>query len=172
MKVCEVVNVGMCLRGYSPMLVSLYVVPTICDPLVNQPIATCIEKTTSFKSLDFADYSDGKSSLRVDILIGSGYYWELVTGSVCRSERGPTAIHTKVGWVLSGPTLATSLSQCSANLVTTHVLQVDTQQEETVGLDEQLRSFWDLESLGTQEVEKTLYDDFASSITFRRWQYV
>ena len=28
-----------------------------------------------FKGLDFADYSDGKSSLRVDVLIGSDYYW-------------------------------------------------------------------------------------------------
>ena len=45
------------------------------------------------------------------------------------------------------------------NLVTTHVLQVDAQEEATVGLDEQLRSFWDLESPGLQEVEKTLYDD-------------
>ena len=84
------------------MLVSLYVVPTICKPLVSQPIATSIEKTSSFKGLNFADYSDGK---QVDVLIGSDYYWELVTGSVCRSERGPTAIHTKLGWVLSGPTL-------------------------------------------------------------------
>ena len=84
-KVCKIVNAGMCLRGYPPMLVSLYVVPTICDPLVGQPIATCIEKTSSFKGLDFADYSDGKSALQVDVLIGSDYYWEQVTGSVCRS---------------------------------------------------------------------------------------
>lgn len=90
---------------------------------------------------------------------------------MCRSERGPTAIHTKLGWVLSGPTLATSLLQCSANLVTTHVLRVDTQQEETIGLDEQLQSFWDLESLGIQEVENTIYNDFASSITFNQGRY-
>ena len=141
-KVCRIVNVGMCLRGYPPMSLPLYVVPTICDPLVSQPIATCIEKTNSFKGLDFADYSDGKSSLQVDVLVGSDYYWELVTGSVCRSEHGPTAIHTKLGWVLSGPMPASSHSQCSANLVTTHVLRADAQQQETVSLDEQLQSFW------------------------------
>ena len=154
-------NVAMCLKGYSPMSLSLYVVPTICDPLVKQPIVTCIEKTSSFKGLEFADYSDGKSSLQVDVLIGSDYYWELVTGSVCRSEQGPTAIHTKLGWVLSGPMPSTSDSRCSANLVTTHVLRVDA---ETASLDKQLRSFWELESLGIQKTEKTLYDDFASSI--------
>ena len=79
------------------MLVSLYVVLTICDPLVSQPITTSIEKINSFKGLDFADYSDGKSGLLVEVLIGSDCYWELVTGIVCRSECGPTAIHTKLG---------------------------------------------------------------------------
>ena len=74
-KVCTIVNVGMCLKGYSPMSLCLYVVPTICDPLMSQPIAACIKNSISFKGLDFADYSDGKSSLRVDVLIGSDYYW-------------------------------------------------------------------------------------------------
>ena len=114
----------MCLRGYPPMLVSI-----LCsNPLVSQPIATCIEKTNSLKGLDFADYLDGKSSLQVDRL----YFWELVIGSVCRSEYGTMVIHTRLGWVLC-PTLATSSSQCLTNLVTTNVLRVDTQHEGTVG---------------------------------------
>ena len=152
-KVCAVVNIAMCFRGYSPMPLALYVVPTICDPLVSQPIATCIENTNSFKGLEFAGYSDGKSSLQVNVLIGSDYYWELVTGSVCRSEYGPTAIHTKLGWVLSGHMPATSNSRSSANLVTTHVLRVDA---ETAGLDEQLGSFWELESLGIQKARNSV----------------
>ena len=122
MKVCMIVNVGMCLRGYPPMSLSLYVVPTICDPLVSQPIATCIERISSFKGLEFADHAGGNSSLEVDVLIGSVYYWELVTRSVCKSEHGPTAIHTKLGWVLSGPMLASDHTQCLVTLITTHVL--------------------------------------------------
>ena len=114
-KVCTIVNVGMCLKGYPPMSLSLYVVPTICGPLVGQHITTCFENTRQFMGLDFADYSDGRSSLEVDVLIGSDYYWDLVTGSVCRSEGGPTAIHTKLGWVLSGPTPAKDQAQCSMN---------------------------------------------------------
>ena len=121
-KVCEIVNVGMCLRGYPPMSVSLYVVPTVCNPLVSQPIAAIIEKISSLKGLDFADYSDGKFSLRVDVLIGSDYYWELVTGIVCRSEHGPMAIHTKLVWVLLGPTLTFNPLLFLSVLVITHVL--------------------------------------------------
>ena len=56
----------------------LYIVPTICDPLVSQPIATSIEKINSPKGLDFAHNSNGKSSLQVDVFIGSEYYRELV----------------------------------------------------------------------------------------------
>ena len=39
----------------------------------------------------------------MDVLIGSDYYWYLVTGAVVPKEYGgPTAIHTKLEWVLSG----------------------------------------------------------------------
>ena len=72
----------------------------------------------------------------MDVLIGCDYYWEFVTGNVCRSEHGPTAIHTKLGWVLPGPTLAEGGSCCSATLVTTHVLRADAQQQESAGLEE------------------------------------
>ncbi|XP_064388661.1 uncharacterized protein LOC135336735 [Halichondria panicea] len=170
-KVCTIVNVGMCLKGYPPMSLSLYVVPTICGPLVGQHITTCFENTQQFMGLDFADYSDGRSSLEVDVLIGSDYYWDLVTGSVCRSEGGPTAIHTKLGWVLSGPTPAKDQAQCSMNLTTTHVLRAETQELESTALDEQLRSFWELKSLGINKEEKTLYDEFASDITFHEGRY-
>ena len=46
------------------------------------------------------------------------------------------------------------------NLATTHVLKVEAQPQEPQCLDKQLRSFWELESLGVQEEEKTLYDEF------------
>ena len=39
----------------------------------------------------------------IDILIGSDQYWQLVTGEVVKSKSGPTAMNTKLGWVLSGP---------------------------------------------------------------------
>ena len=150
----------------------LYVVPTICDPLVSQPIAACIKNSTSFKGLDFVDHSDGKSSLRVDILIGSiiGSWSQGVCVKVCRWTHSHT--YSKLGWVLSGTALASSHSQCLANLVTTHVLRVDVREQENMSLDEQLRSFWELESLGIQEVKKTLYDDFASNLVFSQGRSV
>ena len=171
-RVCPVVKVGICLKGYPTMSLLLYAVPNICEPLSCQPISTCVEANNHLLSLDLADHSDGNAQLPVDMLIGCDYYWDLVTGSICRSEGGPTAIHTKLGWVLSGPTLSSNLAMRSATTCsTTHLLRVDCQTLESTQLEQQLRSFWELESLGIHEEEKTLYDDFASDIMFQDGRY-
>ena len=73
---------------------------------------------------------------------------------------GLVAIHTKLGWVLSGPTVSLdSALQSSTCIVTTHLLQVDSQPTNSAQRVEQLRTFWELESLGIHE-EKTLIDEF------------
>jgi len=122
-------------------------------------------------SLDLADYSDGEASLEVDVLIGSDYYWHLIMGGVSRGVHGPVAIHTKLGWVLSGSASTEGLTNCSTNLVTTHVLRVDAQPDESDSLGEQLRAFWDLESLGVVSTEKTPYDDFLNTVTIQNGRY-
>ncbi len=68
------------------MPLSLYVVPTICEPLVGQPVSACIEHHPHLVGLELADCSASDSALPVDVLIGSDYYWALVTGSVCRGS--------------------------------------------------------------------------------------
>lgn len=105
------------------------------------------------------------------MLIRCDYYWDIVTGSICKIESGPTAVHTKLGWILSGPTSARGSVNCSMNLTTTHMLRIEAQSLESRSLDEQLRSFWELESLGIQEEEKTLYDDFTTRVAFRDGRY-
>ncbi len=106
------------------------------------------------------------------VLVGCDHYWDLVTESTCRWEKGPTAIHTNLGWVLSGPTLSSNPVACpSASIVTTHLLRVDGQPAGSTQLAEQLRSFWKLESLGIHEEERMLCDEFASKITFQNGRY-
>ena len=141
----------------SPLFVSL------CHA---NPFSACAEENEHLLGLDLADSADGNAQLPIDMLIGCDYYWDLVTGRICRNERGPTAIHTKLGWVLSGPTLSSTSTLCSTtNFSTTHLLRVDCQMLESKQLDEQL------ESLGIHEEEKTLYDDFTSNITFKDGRY-
>ena len=54
-------------------------------------------------NLELADSPSGDKELNIDILIGSEYYWKPVTGEVIREDGGPIALHTNLGWVLSGP---------------------------------------------------------------------
>ena len=97
--------------------------------------------------LDLADSKEGSDRMAIDMLIGSDYYWELATGKTIRGEGGPVAIHTKLGWVLSGPVESQEDASEAVSLVTTHSLRVDCVPD-TEKLDLQLRSFWELESFG------------------------
>ena len=96
-RTCQVVQVGLRMRDGSTMQLSLFVVQMICKPLVSQPITASAETHQHLASLDLADCSDGESSMGVDVLVGSDYYWDLVTGDVRRGKGSPTAIHTRLG---------------------------------------------------------------------------
>lgn len=150
------------------MTVSLFVVPMICEPLIGQPMEVCLKQNPHLTGLELADWVDQGSRLEVDILIGSDHYWDFVTGAISKSPGGPTAVHTKLGWVLSGPMAIQGMNQCSTNLIITHVLRADTQ---TDSLGDQMRAFWELESLGIQPNEKPMCDDFSSNIKFREGRY-
>ena len=86
--------------------------------------------------LDLANVSKDETLL-VDLLIGSDFYWEFVTGNTLHGEGGPVAIRTTLGWVLSGPT-GVSNSTVSLNV---HILHAEgvTNAE----LDRDLRLFWE-----------------------------
>ena len=74
-------------------LLKLFIVPHICDPLTNQTISICTKKYSHLAQLDLADTSHDET-LEVDMLIGSDYYWEFVTGETIRGSEGPVAVGT------------------------------------------------------------------------------
>jgi len=53
----------------------------------------------------------------IDVLVGSNYYWTIVTGDLQRE--GPVAVGGKFGWLLSGPVPALGTNQLShAHVIT------------------------------------------------------
>ena len=80
-KVCPIVSASVCLRGYPSMPLTLYVMPTICEPLVGQPILVCVKQYPHLRGLELADSVESGSSMPVDVLIGSDYYWQYLSGS-------------------------------------------------------------------------------------------
>ena len=101
--------------------------------------------------LELADSADASDTLEVNELIGSDWYWSLATGKVIRGRGGPIAIHTKVGWLLSGPT---NHQEVAVNLAvtSTHALKIDSCPLEP-SLEDRLKQFWELESLARMKLQ-------------------
>ena len=79
--------------------------PLICSPIQNQAIQFAVESYDHLSHIELADSMKFSQNLGmdVDLLIGSDFYWNFLTGEIRRGEVGPVAMKTKVGWVLSGP---------------------------------------------------------------------
>lgn len=50
---------------------------------------------------ELADYAEIGNSLEVGVLISADIYWNLITGDLRREIHGPTAICSKVNWILA-----------------------------------------------------------------------
>ena len=162
--ICEVVDLGLITKGGEKLKLTALVVPFICNPLTSQPINHARDDYDHLLGIDLADSADIGDVLEVDMLIGSDFYWSLVTGRVRRGRSGPMAIHTRIGWILSGPVDRQEVS-VNLTLAATHALKIDTHPVEQ-NLDDQLRRFWELESLGIMKDEPSVYDKFVQRISF------
>ena len=126
---------------------------------LNQFISFTKERYDALKEIELADdiVNDQVSTKAIDILVGADHYWEFATGRIIRVNEGLTAVHTTLGWVLNGnvPTLSKSPPATSLT-ITAHVLIVETE----VSLGNQLRRFWEIESVGGDEVDSFDSDAF------------
>ena len=113
---------------------NLLEVPSICKPLFRQKVP--IEIVQSF-GVPLADDYQHDRNLNIDILIGMNYMWDLVQPNKFVKKQGLLAMHTVVGWILSGsfPINETILIQ-SAQLLCINASNDD------------LERFWSLEDFG------------------------
>ena len=139
------INVCVRARGGDDITMPLLAIPTICEPICGQPIILASRRYPYLSLLDLADCSDTESHLDVGILIGADLYWSVVTGRT-RQGNGPTAIETKLGWVLSGPAAGLSCESTSMSLLSCHTLKADASKIGCTDatLDDTLKMFWDL----------------------------
>ena len=148
------------------------VVPFICSPPTTQLIDHSSVTHSHFSGLELADSPDTSDIPEVDVLIGSTRYWNSVTQRVIRGDNGPTAIHVRVGWILSGPV---NQSEVTTNLTftTTHVLKVETctSLEGTCNFDDHLKQFWELESLEVTDDKTSMYKNFVQQIEHNGQRY-
>ena len=175
--------VQLCVQGMTSetcLCLNAYSVPIICSPLRNQAVNFTTRTYQHLSGLLLADSisaNENENSLEVDVLIGANYYWHFLTGTIKRGESGPTALQTKVGWVLSGPVQGGfALNSTQVNFMNTHALRVDTDQfmdegSENRALERKLAEFWDLEAIGISPEEKSVHERFNEDITFKDGRY-
>ncbi|XP_011404369.1 PREDICTED: uncharacterized protein LOC100631573 [Amphimedon queenslandica] len=145
---CKIAQAVLETNDGNTLVLNLMVFPLICEPLVGVSLRDCIRGYDHLKDLDLADPGTNGDVIKLDILIGLDYYWDIVSGEVLRGDSGPTATYLSLGWLLSGP-----VASDSTTLVT------------------YLQKFWEIESLGICEKESTLYDQFKKNVTFDGTRY-
>ena len=123
--------------------------PVICSPLRSVV-------TTNYAHLDglgLADFNQEESDDSIDVLVGADHYWDLVTGDVVKGEDGPTAIDSKLGWLLSGPAESSSSDESTTSnlILTQNDPHFSISSTEDSKLADSLRRFWETESIGISE---------------------
>jgi hypothetical protein len=123
--------------------------PVICSPL--RSIVTT--NYAHLDGLDLADFNHEESDDSIDVLVGADHYWDLVTGDVVKGEDGPTAINSKLRWLLSGPAESSSSDESTtSNLILTqndpHFTNPSTKDSK---LADSPSRFWETESIGISE---------------------
>ena len=87
--------------------------PTICSSVPN---SVNLNKFPGLLTLDLADPPSSVPK-GIDILIGSDYYWTFVGEEVIRTDGGATVVKSKLGWLLSEPTM----TSVPPNITETHL---------------------------------------------------
>ena len=170
MQSCAVVKLH--LKGLDqkePISISALTSPAICSPL---PSAVKLEDHPKLCGLPLADRCLRPKG-EIDVLIGSNFYWSIVTGEVVREENGLVAVNSKLGWLLSGPidSQETSvLSHVNVAISGAATSQVCGDKEDV--LRDSLHDFWELESLGIVDIPEKSVTSPSHFILCRSLQYL
>lgn len=128
-----------------------------------------IKQQLERRGLASADVSGSTDlELELSVLIGADFYWKMVSGRVERLSDSLVAIETMFGWTVQGPVSMLSMSETSCMKICT---------EETMQVSNQLRAFWEIESLGiTYKDEERAADaeareHFSRSVSYKEGRY-
>ena len=116
---------------------TVLIVPTIAAPLQNlnkKPLTDF----PHLKGLHLAHPVTSTEQFVINLLIGADHYWDIVEDHIIKGN-GPTAMGSKLGYLLSGPMGTTKQENMPAN-----ILHVATKSIS----DPDLQRFWSVESLG------------------------
>ena len=134
------------LHGTAGQLIPLTVliVPTIAPPIhnVNQ---NSISNLPYLAGLHLTHPVSSSEQATISLLIGADHYWDVVEDHIIRGN-GPTAMRSKLGYLLSGPM---SVVTPQGNSMAFHVSAQQPTSEPN------LQQLWSMESLGISPTEES-----------------
>jgi len=149
--------------------ITAYTSSVICSPL---PTLVNAERYHHLEGLELADNNCESSDCSIDLLIGSDYYWTVVTGETISNARGPVAISSKLGWLVSGPLCGlTELATVHCNTIVANSCELTCDEKDA--LVTMLRQFWDTEAIGvsTDCMDDSSTQTFIERLRFSQHRY-
>ena len=119
----------------------------ICEPLFRPKIP--FETVASFNSIQLADDYFKDRTLKIDILIGVDRYWDFIRPHMSLSQGRVVALNSPFSWVLSGNISGPDNMSSKSVVQYVHATQLLVNSLS----DDDLKRFWDLESVGIKEDE-------------------
>jgi len=129
--------------------ISVLIVPKIALPLPN-PMRTALKQFPYLRGLKLAHPVTENENFEISVLIGADYYWHFVGDHVIRGT-GPTAVQSKLGYLLSGPIP-------SATHVSTTLVRLFHVNATPTTATCELEKFWQVESAGVKTPLQTTED--------------
>lgn len=97
-KSCDRVKVNLEVGG-EVLSIKALSFPKLCSPVVT---SVEVGQFPHLRGLKLAN-SYPSSEQRIGIVLGLDYYHDIVQGDIRKGSNGPTAVSSKLGWLLSGP---------------------------------------------------------------------
>lgn len=138
--------------GHIP--ISVLVVSKLAAPVQNS-IRTHLNQLPYLQGLKLAHPVTSDENFSISVLIGADHYWQFTQDHVVCGD-GPTAVQSRVGYLLSGPLPLTQ----PASTTNLHISIFSCTTEDATDT-----SFLQVESTGTTQVAKTLDSDFLQDYT-------
>ena len=113
-------------------------------PEIAVPIQTHIKSVSNMqhlRGLKLAHPVSENEMFEINLLIGADYYWTIVGDRIIRGN-GPTAVESKIGFLLSGPTMSTTNTWSKNSMLNVMVAHKTDEAN--------LAKFWEIESGGVE----------------------
>ena len=172
---CDVVKFTLRKKDGERLEISALSFPVICSSM---PLKVDVNKYPHLEGLILADEYEDQDCDSIDVLIGSDCYWDVVTGETLRGDSGPTAVNSKLGWLLSGPlddVTTTAVDTYVSNLIISGDIEKCHRLTQNDELKSTLKRFWETESIGIREREDPhndqLPEQFLKNIRYKDNRY-